>query len=427
MHDDTGQEQAGQSMAIPRRGPQLNRTRLIPRPSHVAVFFFAGVVLLSETVLFHSAKFLVDYILATTVIGCAVAGIGLGAFLASRLPYREVDIFGWCCGGTTFCLYLAAYVLLRHANLFLLLPAVASVFVFPSTFIARAFTRHHAERVYFFDMLGAGTAVILTVVAYQYLGSEAIYLAILTVVPLGGALWTGMAPSRHKSARVATTLWLLLLGVIGMALFYRQVHTNALNILKLVNPNEPNLPAQSALRRPSRYAVTKTYDSLVGRIDVMPDANRVFVTYDGFFNDNFYDDKPRDYVDFAKPYKIRFPAVDRRVVYGLVSQPRVFVIGPAATGILKTLRQITPVEHIEAVEINPGILQIMLHDFFDASGRAYEGIQVQLGNCAFSAPTILPEIRHDHADQYSFLSLDWSAGAPDFCTRAKAMICTSII
>ena len=76
----------------------MDFTRLVPKPSQAAVFFFAGVVLLSETVLFHATTFVLDYILATTVIGCAVAGIGLGAFLASRLQSRETDIFGWCCG-----------------------------------------------------------------------------------------------------------------------------------------------------------------------------------------------------------------------------------------------------------------------------------------------------------------------------------------
>ncbi len=397
----------------------MDFARLVPKPNQVAVFFFAGVVLLSETVLFHTTKFVLDYILATTVVGCAVAGIGLGAFLASRLKCREADIFGRCCGGTTFCLYLAAYVLLRHPDLFLLLPAVATVFVFPSTFIARTFTRRDAATIYFFDMLGAGTAVVLTVVAYQYLDSETIYLVILTAVPLAGALWTGFARSRHKPprgpwTRLSATLWLLLLSTVGGTLLYRQANSHALNIIKLVNPDAANIPAQSALRRPSRYSVTRTYDSLVGRIDAMPDANRVFVCYDGFFNDNFFDTQPRDYLEFAKPHKLRFPSADRRVAYGLVSEPSVFVIGPAATGILKTLREFTPVDRIDAVEINPGILQMMLYDFFDASGRAYEGVDVRPGN----ALSVLQRSDHEY-DMITLInthSSRWigALGAPDY-------------
>lgn len=353
---------------------------MIPRPTHIAVFFFAGVVLLSETVLFHAAKFVVDYVLAMTVISCAVAGIGLGALLASQLRYREIDIFGWCCGGTTLCLYLAVFVLLRHSDLWWLLPAMALVFVFPSTFIARAFSRGGARGVYFYDMLGAGTAVCVTVSAYRQWNSEEIFLGVVIALPLAGAVWTLLIPAGNRWRRLSTGLWLLLLSGVGAALLQHHAKTGALNIARLVNPNAANIPLQSVLHGPSRLQIAKTYDSLVGRIDAVPAGNRTFVTYDGFFDDNFYDTPVEDYLEYAKPHKLRFPQSDRRVVYGLVSEPSVFVIGAAADGILKTLREITPLDHIDAVEINPGIVQMMEHDFLAASGRVYEGLDVRQGN-----------------------------------------------
>ncbi len=404
----------------------MDTTRLLARSNyyanHLAVFFFAAIVLLTETVLFHTARFVLDYMLATTVLGCAVLGIGLGAFGADHWPCRESHLFGWCCLGTTGCLYAAAYALLRHNNLFILLPAVASVFVFPSLFIARMFRRRDAAMIYFFDMLGAGTAVVLAVVAYRNWSSETIYLGIVTTVPMVGAVGTIIArfatrrgPSRSVPRFVAVAA-LLLLTIVGGMLLHQQIDTDAMNIVKLVDPDAPNIPAQSVLRRPSRFEITKTYDSLVGRIDAMPirDSNRVFVTYDGFFNDNFRDIPPRDYLDFARPHELRFPSTDPRVVYGLVKEPRTFVIGPAATGILKTLREITPADHIEAVEINPGILQMMLHDFFDASGRAYEGLQVYEGN-ALSALQGSPR-KYDLITLINTHSSRWigALGAPDY-------------
>ena len=117
----------------------MRRARFQTPLNYLAVFFFAGTVLLGETVLFHATKYVLDYALAMTVIGCAVAGIGLGAFFASRYHATDRDLFAWCCGGTTASLYLAAYVLLRHAYLPALLPSMALVFVFPSLFIATAF------------------------------------------------------------------------------------------------------------------------------------------------------------------------------------------------------------------------------------------------------------------------------------------------
>ena len=83
----------------------------------LAVFFFAAIVLLCETLLFHATKYVLDYVLAMAVISCAVAGIGLGAFLASRWSWSERNLFGWCCGGTAASLYLAAWVLLRYPEL----------------------------------------------------------------------------------------------------------------------------------------------------------------------------------------------------------------------------------------------------------------------------------------------------------------------
>ncbi len=392
----------------------MDLTRFTPKPNHIAVFFLAGVVLLAETVLFHVTRFVVDYVLAVTIIGCAVAGIGLGALLASRLRCREADIFGWCCGGTAICLYVAAFVLLRQPHLLLLLPAVAAVFVFPSTFIARAFARNESSGIYFFDMLGAGAAVGLSVFVYSHLGSEGIFLALVTTVPLAGALWTGLVPCFGPWRRFSDCVWLLLLSAVGGALLYQQITTDALNIVRVVNPNAPNVPAQSVLRRPSRMSITKTYDSLLGRIDAMPKGNRTYVTYDGFFNDNFFDNPPLDYLEYAKPHQLRFPSADRRVVYGLVPEPRVFVIGAAADGILKTLREITPLDHIDAVEVNPGILQMMQHDFLERSGRVYEGLGVRRGN----ALSILQrtEKRYDIITLVNTHSSRWigALGPPDF-------------
>ena len=290
------------------------------------MFFFAGVVLLSETVLFHATKFVVDYVLAMTVIGCAVAGIGLGALLASRLRCREVDIFGWCCGGTTGCLYLAAYVLLRQPDLLLLLPAAAGVFVFPSTFIARTFARRDARGVYFFDMLGAGTAVGVTVFAYQYLGTEEIFLVLVTVVPLAGACGRDWLPTPSRWRRFSSCLWLLLLSSLGGTLLYQQVNTDALNIVQRGEPRRSQYSrsttccvAQVASRSPR--PMTACWGASMrcprGTAPSSPttgSSTTISSTIDA-----------EDYLEYVKPHQLRFPSSDRRVVYGLVPEPQVFV------------------------------------------------------------------------------------------------------
>ncbi|MCU0958959.1 MAG: hypothetical protein MUF48_02540 [Pirellulaceae bacterium] len=346
----------------------------------LAVLFLSCVALVSQALLFHATKYVLDYMLAMAVISCAVAGVGLGAFLARRGTALTAHTFGWCCGGTAACLYAAAAVLLRWPNLFVLLPAIASVFVCPAYFIARAFALGAARGIYFFDMLGAGVAVLITVAAYERFETEQIFLGLVTVLPLAGGLTVAVASAEPRRRRALTALLLLSLAALGAGLSYQHQLHRMMRITQLVNPAAPNIPAQSLLRRPSRLRVERTYDSLVGRLDTVPGTDRTYVTYDGFFNDNFKSRVPLDYARYAGPTGVRFPSVDRRLVYGLVAEPRVFVIGPATTGILKSLRAITPLERIEAVEINPGVLRMMLQDYFEASGRAYEGVQVTLGN-----------------------------------------------
>lgn len=347
---------------------------------NLAVLFFAGIILISETLFFHATKYILDYAVALTVISSAVAGIGLGAYLASRLNQPDGRWFGACCAGTTACLYTAAFVLLRQPNLFALLLAISSIFVCPSVYLANAFARRKATSVYLFDMVGAGTAVLLIVLAFRWVGTEVIFLVLVTLLPFVGALGAVITLENRLWKRVVACAVMFLLSASGAGLLYSQVTHDTLNIAKLVNSEAPQIPRQSALRSPSRISATKSYDSLVGRIDVEPTEDRTFVVYDGFYNDNFTNRPARDYLKYAKPHKIRFPVTDRRVVYGVVPEPRVFVIGSAADGIVKPLKEITPPDRIDSVEINSGILQMMQHDYYDASGQAYKGLRPLQGN-----------------------------------------------
>jgi hypothetical protein len=346
----------------------------------LSVFFFAATALVCETLLFHVTKYVLDYLVATAVISCAVAGIGVGAFLASRLVTTESRAFGWCCGGTTFCLYAAAWVLLRWPCLYLLLPAVASVFVFPSYYIARAFAQGSPRSVYLSDMLGAGTAVLLIVLAYEWMQSETIFLVLVTAIPVAGVLSGTWRPAGSWLERLGVVGLLLGLVLLGATLWHQQATHNTFLIPELIPDNSPFLSPQSILARNSRHRIERTYDNLISRLDVSLGQDRTFVTYDGYFNDNFAPFKSHDYAEYAGPQKVDFPSVDPRVVYGLVREPRVFVIGPASTGIIKTLRTITPIQNIQAVEINPGVLQMMRQDYFRQSGEAYRDLPVVLGN-----------------------------------------------
>ena len=379
-----------------------------------SVTFFAAVVLLAETLFFHVTKFIVDFLQATCVIGCAAVGVAIGACLAGCWRPRISTFFSACCAGTTASLYIAAYVLLRQPRFEWLLLATSGIFVFPSAYIAGAFERGSVSRVYFFDLLGAALGVAVAVLAFGWLGSEEIFLAVVALLPIAGLVPLLDRETELRVGRVSLGLGLIVAACMGSVGLYQQLRDDRFNVVRLVNPAAPSIPMESMLRRKSRLRVTDTYDNLVGRIDVLPSKGRTFVTYDGFFNDNFTSAVVRDYQLYAAPDKVRFPVMDKRVFYGFVTEPAVFVVGPAAQGIIKTLRAITPVEKIDAVEINPGILQIMQQDYYDASGRAYEGLRPVLGNAL--AALRQTDKRYDIITLVNTHSSRWigTLGPPDY-------------
>ncbi len=338
----------------------------------------AAFILLVETVLFHLVAVLFDDFTATGVISWAVLGIGLGAWVASRVELEEDLLFLLCCVGAGATVLGAAAVLVLYPSPLPMALAIGACFFFPVLYIALVFRRHAADRVYLFEMAGAGLGVIATVALFGLLRSEGILLLIAAATPLLGLLGYLTSPRASRRGRWLATLLVLPLVAGGGTLLGLQVANDTFNVIKVFDRDAPYDEGKIFnTSRPQRLVAS--YDSLVGRIDVLKAKGQHLVCYNGYANDHF---KPFQ----VKPYEhyrakgIEWPTGDARVFYGLVDAPRVFVIGSAARGVTKTLKKITPVSNIVPIEINPGILRIMEEDFYEESGRAYEGLEPVHGN-----------------------------------------------
>jgi hypothetical protein len=91
----------------------------------------------------------------------------------------------------------------------------------------------------------------------------------------------------------------------------------------------------------------------------------MLVSYNGYGNDHFTKRVHREYDNYFKYKKSKWPTNDRRVFYGIVNEPKIFVIGSAAQGIIKSIKKITPRENIFATEINlSGIATMLFHILF---------------------------------------------------------------
>ena len=389
----------------------------------VAVTFFSALVLLLETVFFHVLDYVHDYYAAIAVISSAILGIGLGAFIAGTVNLGRSIMFSLCCLGLALSLSLASMLIVFTVSLwgaFLFLPFC---FFFPGLFIATVFRNFRVNHVYYFDMVGAFLGIVMTYLLYAYLTSESILIALMLFLPALGIVGPILSKNfGNKPLRVLFIMACLTTAGGGSLLSYLQLAQDRFNLFKLMPRDWGDSDKSAAIaqlrkeigsdgdnnrvgrlskimsigpdniqtiinRRSKAYrylypeTAIRSYENVVGRIDVA-EWNRWshLVIYNGYTNDHFTRAVPKDYSRNHDSHERKWPTTDIRVLYGVTDEPKVYIIGSAAQGILKTIRKITPRDNITAVEINPAILRIMSEDYYYHSGRAYEGIKPILGN-----------------------------------------------
>jgi len=342
------------------------------------VTFFAAVVLLTETLFFHVFNYIHDYFIAILAISFAILGIGIGAFLAEKIKTATEDLFLSCVVGTTITLYLSVTVIIGYPALWLLSIVTPLAFVFPVVYITRAFKDSQSNLVYLYDMIGAGLGLIVTILLFKILITEEVVLLLLVTLPFI-AFWE-VQTRKKRSWQILASVYICL-SIVALILLWYQYQTNKLNLFFIVNRTGVHFtdPSKVFVRLEGEKLV-KSYDSLIGRIDILKRGKSYhLVIYDGHGNDHFTNAESYEYEYYLNKHG-KWTTSDVRVLYRIVDEPRVFIIGSSAQGIIKTLKRITPVENLIPVEINPGILKAMQVDFYEDSGQAYKNLKPQLGN-----------------------------------------------
>ena len=124
------------------------------------------------------------------VISCAVAGIGLGAFLASRWPCESAEhvrLVLWRHDGLSLPGRLGASAVAQPVSA-ACRPSPASSSVRATSLLGHLPKVRPAESTC--STCWGRAAVVLTVLAYQWLASEAIFLGLVTLMPLIGGVAT---------------------------------------------------------------------------------------------------------------------------------------------------------------------------------------------------------------------------------------------
>lgn len=327
------------------------------------IFLFAILLFFLELIFFRVLGYVTHYLESMLIIAYALAGVAVGGLAAARIQAEEESCYRVCLMGTYGCLFLSLWKVLRYPSLGVDNLTLVGMFAFPAYYIARAFRRHASGSVYLYDLAGAGLAVPLLLISHSLGYMEQILLATSLVIAL-----LGLANAlRDKPVRLGWGLCFTSLALLSAVAMGYEARTGRLNFFYLVKPG----PLSEGKEFGKDRKLFRFYDNLIGRVEVQSDevpGPRYAYVSSGMHQDGFRPDYPP-----------RFRR-DARLIGGFFSEPRMFIIGSSAEGVLKTARYMTRPELIDGSEINPAVITMMTEDFVKESGYAFMGLRQRLGN-----------------------------------------------
>jgi len=340
----------------------------------VQAFIVSFVILFLETALFHILMFVHNYLEANMVISYALLGLAIGSI--TTYYFRKIDKLNFNVLTLLLMLSIAAAFIniVRFPSNTFLSPFIILPFLLGNVAITSFYMRANANRIYFFSLTGATAGVFFAVWSIPLLKSEnAVFacIALLSVMAL-----IGQGKRFRKSGIVIFSA--LLVGVVFLIGFNLKYHNFELERITKRDGQSPGKVFSIIKKNRNDYGLVLSKDNLISRISVIGnkrDKSR-FVYFDGDSNDTIRIGRIfRTGNDPRVPFMHKKPGSDKGEIY--LKDPEVLIIGPAAQGIVKPLKYLAkdPAK-IDAVEINPAIVDIMMEEMFEYSGRAYEGLSV---------------------------------------------------
>ncbi len=344
------------------------------------VIYFSAILFIIEILFSYLLGYILDYFKSMLIISYALLGIGIGSLISSKIKTIFKNLFLYCCAGTVSAFIISLFIIIRLSHIWYLHFILSFPFIFLSIYLSLVFREYMSNRIYFNDMFGAFSGICIIVLCFSFINVEILilFLLILQIMIIFIELKFIKIKKFYYVTRAAVIVIILVL-ISGIAY---QFSTDNLNIVYIIecNDTEDNLKIFCNLEEPegNSQRFIKSYDSLVARVDITMRTNherkyKIFnVYYNGLSNDNFNNSKFRYTMDMQRDI------LDRRVVTGLINNPKVMILGSSAQGISKMITGYS--NDITALEINPAVITIMTRDFYNQSGRAYDGLEVFQGN-----------------------------------------------
>ncbi|MGD8681768.1 MAG: hypothetical protein PVJ33_15465 [Lysobacterales bacterium] len=360
-----------------------------------AVFMISAAALAYEILLMRILSIVQWHHFAWMIISLALLGYGASGSaiaLARRwLEPRFETAFALCAllfsVTMVICLWLAQRVpfnaleiiweprqLLYLAELYLLFMVP---FFFAANCVGLAFTcrRDSVDRIYFFDLLGAGIGAAALVAALFLWQPQRVVVG-LAALALAASMLVGRTSAPRRALAIVQGAWLvcLLYGAagdrIGLHVSEFKGLSQALEVVgarKLAERSGPLglLTVVESPRVPFRHAPGLSFNTN----HLPPDQLAVFTDGDGMSVITSFDGDPAGLgylgdVTAALPYR-------------LLDGPRVLVLG-AGAGADVLLALYNGSAQIDAVELNPQMVAMVREDFGDYAGRLYDLKQVSV-------------------------------------------------
>lgn len=323
-----------------------------PRRAYVLAALLSSVCFGWETLLQRYLVFAGGQLAASATLPAAVVGLGVGAALAARFGPGALRV-----GALAFAPAVgAACASVLHATdplSFVGLVALTLPFVAVGLTVGAVLERWPSPRVYAADLAGASLAIGLLVGSLPVLHDEGaavlVFAGALAVPALVGEL-----PRIVRGVALGAAV---VVGVQAHALPFnlgRDVPSFLADDLRLVRC------------RPCTWVDTAT--SIVGRIDLYAgEPHYTFHLANGFL------------IDTMRPWPASVYQRDPRVPTPfLPPEPRIYVVGTAGEGILKTATRLGG--EVRGVEANPATVALLRGRAAARCGDCYAGVDVTIGD-----------------------------------------------
>lgn len=308
-------------------------------------------------------------------------GLGMmAAFIAGqRVPFNALEIV-W---DERQLVYLCLIYLVYFVPFFFAGLCVGLAFTFRRDFV---------NRIYFFDLAGAGIGAICIIGLLFLLSPQNVLIGLAIVALLASMLMTAKLPFRVPLLAVEVAIALAMLFAVPQGLLeMRMSPYKSLSQLLQVVGSRPLKSASSPLglvnvvespRIPLRHAPGL---SINARFDV-PEQLAVFTDGDGMSAITRFDGNP-DTLSYMADMTAALP-------YAVLDSPHVLVLG-AGTGGDVLMALALGAKRIDAVELNPQITKLVREDFSDFAGYLYQDARVSVHTAEARGFVIRSEQQYD--------------------------------